>query len=75
MLFTRFFIYIFKNRFCFFQEIDRREIDDEVFFSFVPERPIRRKLEKPGYLPGIQEEEKPLPRIPQEARDEIEGPP
>lgn len=73
-----FFIYILRSIFVFLffsQEIDRHEIDDEVFFNFVPERSIRRKFEKPGYLPGIQEEEKPLPRVPQEARDEIEGPP
>ncbi|XP_078347167.1 inactive rhomboid protein 1-like isoform X1 [Oculina patagonica] len=55
-------------------ELERREIDDEVFFNFVPERP-KRRMEKPGFLPGIQEEEKPLPPVPQEAKDEVEGPP
>lgn len=38
------------------------------------ERP-RRKFDKPGFLPGIQEEEKPIPAIPQEGKDEVEGPP
>jgi len=55
--------------------ISHHDIDDDVFFNFMTERPSRRRLEKPGFLPGIQEEEKPVPAVPQEAKDEVEGPP
>ncbi|XP_020605448.1 inactive rhomboid protein 1-like isoform X2 [Orbicella faveolata] len=54
--------------------IDHRDIDDDVFFNFMSEKP-RRRFDKPGFLPGIQEEEKPVPPVPQEAKDEVEGPP
>lgn len=52
---------------------DRPSIDDEVFFDFSSERP-RRRVERPGFLPEIQEEERPA--VPaKEAKDEVEGPP
>ena len=44
-----------------------------MFFSFAPERP-KRRLDRPGFMPGIQEEEKPVTPVPQEAKDEVEGP-
>lgn len=49
-------------------------INDEVFFSFEPDKPRRRK-EKSGFLPGIAEEKAAVPEVPQEGKDEIEGPP
>jgi len=45
-----------------------------VFFRFEPDRPRRRK-ERPGFLPGIEEEKPVSPAVPQEAKDEVEGPP
>lgn len=54
--------------------VDRPSIDDEVFFDFSSERP-RRKFDRPGFLPEIQEEEKPVTPISQVAKDEVEGPP
>ncbi|PFX30963.1 inactive rhomboid protein 1-like isoform X1 [Stylophora pistillata] len=51
---------------------DRPSIDDEVFFDFSPERP-RRRIERPGFLPEIQEERPAIPTT--EAKDEVEGPP
>ena len=54
--------------------IDESSVDDEVFFSFAPDKQRRRK-EKPGFLPGIKEEEKPVPAVPPVAKDQVEGPP
>ena len=45
-----------------------------MFFDFSSERP-RRKFDRPGFLPEIQEEEKPVTPISQVAKDEVEGPP
>ncbi|KAM7438854.1 hypothetical protein ABFA07_011688 [Porites harrisoni] len=54
--------------------IDEGSVDDEVFFSFAPEKQRRRK-EKPGFLPGIKEEEKPVPAVPPVAKEKVDGPP
>lgn len=45
-----------------------------MFFSFAPEKQRRRK-EKPGFLPGIKEEEKPVPAVPPVAKEKVDGPP
>ncbi|KAK2564062.1 Inactive rhomboid protein 1 [Acropora cervicornis] len=49
-------------------------INDEVFFSFEPDK-TRRTKEKSGFLPGIEEEKPATPEILQDGKDEVEGPP
>lgn len=61
---------------AFHGEGDRGDdvINDEVFFSFAPDK-TRRTKEKSGFLPGIEEEKPATPEILQDGKDEVEGPP
>ena len=54
---------------------DASRIDDDVFFSFAPDRARKRRGERPGFLPGIEEEKPVTAAVPQVGKDEIEGPP